>query len=162
MTPTIDPRLDLVLSRVVPVPRERLWQGWTQRELLKRWFAPRPWTTVACEIDLRPGGAFRTVMRSPEGEEFPNAGCYLELVPNQRLVFTDALAPGFRPAEQPFFTAVVSFEAASGGTRYTALALHRDEAGRKQHEEMGFLDGWGRCLDQLVEVARAAHAADAR
>ena len=95
--PQPDPKLDLVLERVVPVPRERVWSAWTTPEHVKQWFTPAPWTTVDCEIDLRPGGIFRTVMRSPEGEEFPNLGCYLEIIPNEKLVWTNALAPGFRP-----------------------------------------------------------------
>ncbi len=121
---------------------------------LSKWFTPAPWTVVDCEIDLRPGGIFRTVMRSPEGQEFPNVGCYLEVVPNERLVWTDALLPGYRPAENPFFTAIVTLEARGTRTRYTATAIHRDEASRKRHEEMGFHTGWGKALDQLVAHAR--------
>jgi len=90
------------------------------------------------------------VMRSPEGEEHPHVGCYLEIVPNERLVWTDALLPGYRPAENPFITAIVTLEARGKGTRYTATALHRDTAERTRHEEMGFYGGWGKALDQLV------------
>jgi uncharacterized protein YndB with AHSA1/START domain len=145
-----DPKLDLVLERVIDVPRELVWAAWTKPEHVSKWFTPAPWTVVDCEIDLRPGGIFRTVMRSPEGEEFPNVGCYLEIVPNQRLVWTDALLPGYRPSESPFMTAVLTLETEGDRTRYTALAIHRDEAGRRSHEEMGFRDGWGKALDQLV------------
>ena len=151
---TRNPKLDLVLERVVDVPRELVWAAWTKPEHLMKWFTPAPWTTTDCEIDLRPGGIFRTTMRSPEGEEFPNIGCYLEVVPNERLVFTDALLPGYRPAEEPFFTAIVMLEPHGTGTRYTAIGLHRDEAGRKKHEEMGFHEGWGKALDQLVAVVK--------
>jgi uncharacterized protein YndB with AHSA1/START domain len=151
----INPELDLVLERVVDVPRELVWQAWTQPEYVVKWFAPVPWTTVECEIDLRPGGMFRTIMRSPEGQEFPNAGCYLEIVPNEKLVFTDALTPGYRPSENPFFTAVVTLEPHGNGTRYTAVAIHKNQDGRKQHESMGFFEGWNQCLDQLVAVVKA-------
>ena len=89
-------------------------------------------------------------MRSPEGKEFPNIGCYLEVVPNERLVWTDALLPGYRPAENPFMTAIITLESQGNGTRYTAVAIHRDDAGRKKHEDMGFYQGWGKALDQLV------------
>jgi uncharacterized protein YndB with AHSA1/START domain len=147
----IDPRLDLVIDRVVDAPRHLLWQAWTQPEHVVHWFVPRPWTITSCEIDLRPGGAFNTVMRSPEGEEFPSKGCYLEVVPEERFVFTDALLPGFRPAPEPFFTAIVTLEARGDQTRYVAIAIHRDEAGREQHEQMGFMEGWNTVLDQLVE-----------
>jgi uncharacterized protein YndB with AHSA1/START domain len=152
----IDPKLDLVLERTVDVPPELVWLAWTRPEHVKAWFAPAPWTTVDCEIDLRPGGVFRTVMRSPEGQEFPSAGCYLEIVPERRLVWTSALEPGFRPAARgpgvPFlFTAVVQLEPQDGGTRYTAVAMHQDEEGRAQHDAMGFQHGWALVLEQLVE-----------
>jgi uncharacterized protein YndB with AHSA1/START domain len=150
-----DPKLDLVLERVVDVPRELVWRAWTTPEHLLPWFCPKPWTTIDCEIDLRPGGIFRTVMRSPEGQEFPNVGCYLEVVPNERLVWTDALLPGYRPSENPFMTAVLTLEPSGKGTRYVATAIHRDEAGRKKHEEMGFQEGWGTVIDQLVEYVKA-------
>ncbi len=149
-----DPKLDLVLERVVDVPRELVWKAWTTPEHLRHWFCPRPWTTTECEIDLRPGGMFRSVMRSPEGQEFPNVGCYLEVVPNERLIWTDALLPGYRPAPEPFMTAVLTLEPSGKGTRYVATAIHRDEAGRKKHEEMGFQEGWGTVVDQLVEYIK--------
>lgn len=155
-----DPRLDLVLERVVDVPRELVWRAWTEPEHIKKWFTPVPWQTVDCEIDLRPGGIFRTVMRSPEGEEFPNLGCYLEVVRNEKLTWTNALEPGFRPAgaytRDPaecgaiVFTAVITLATQGKGTKYTALAMHKDEDGRKRHADMGFHDGWGKALDQLV------------
>jgi len=150
-----DPELDLVLERVVDVRPELVWLAWTRPEHIKKWFAPAPWSISECEIDLRPGGAFRTVMRSPEGEAYPNVGCVLEVVENQRLVFTDALEPGFRPAKEPFFTAVITLAPAGSGTRYVARAIHGDPEARKKHEEMGFHDGWSTVLDQLVEFAKA-------
>lgn len=146
-----DPQLDLVLERVVDVPRDLVWKAWTEPEHVMRWFTPAPWTVTECEIDLRPGGIFRTMMRSPEGAEHPNIGCFLEVAPNERLVFTDALQPGYRPAAEPFMTAIVTMEAVGENqTRYTAMALHRNEETRRRHEEMGFHDGWGKALDQLV------------
>ena len=163
MDAKFDPRLDLLLERVVDVPPELVWAAWTQPEHVKKWFTPAPWTTVDCEIDLRRGGIFRTVMRSPEGQEFPHEGCYLEIVENRKLVWTVALAPGYRPASEPpdtlscatiIFTAIIALEPKGGGTKYSALAMHRDEAGRKRHEEMGFHEGWGKALDQLVAYAK--------
>jgi uncharacterized protein YndB with AHSA1/START domain len=149
-----DPKLDLVLERVVDVPRELVWAAWTKPEHIVHWFAPKPWTTTDCEIDLRPGGILSFTMRSPEGKDFPNVGCVLEVVPQERLVWTDSLLPGYRPSAKPFFTAVIALEKQGKGTRYTATAIHRDEAGRKQHEEMGFHEGWGQCLDQLVAYSK--------
>jgi len=145
-----DPKLDLVLDREVEVPVELVWEAWTTPESIKQWFVPKPWVVAECEIDLRPGGMFRTVMRSPEGQEFANLGCYLDIVPNSRLVFTDTLLPGFRPAPKPFFTAILQLAPTAKGTRYTAMAIHGDEAQRKTHEEMGFHHGWATVLDQLV------------
>lgn len=149
-----DPTLDLVLERVVDVPRELVWTAWTKPEHLMKWFVPAPWTLADCELDLRPGGIFRTVMRSPEGQEFPNLGCYLDVVPNERLVFTDALLPGYRPSASPFMTAIITLEPHGTGTRYTATALHNSEAERQKHEEMGFHSGWGTVLDQLVAYVK--------
>jgi uncharacterized protein YndB with AHSA1/START domain len=149
-----DPKLDLVLERVVDVPRELVWAAWTKPEHIVHWFAPKPWTTTHCEIDLRPGGILSFTMRSPEGKDFPNIGCVLEVVPQERLVWTDALVSGYRPSEKPFFTAIIALEKQSKGTRYTATAIHRDAAGRKQHEDMGFHQGWGQCLDQLVAYSK--------
>jgi uncharacterized protein YndB with AHSA1/START domain len=156
----IDPRFDLVLERVVAVPPALVWKAWTQPEHLMPWFTPAPWRTVECEIDLRPGGIFRTVMRSPEGQDFPNLGCYLDIVENQRLVWTNVLLPGYRPTDfgtiddadcaAIAFTAFILLEAQGSGTRYTAIAVHGQEAACKRHEEMGFHDGWGKALDQLV------------
>jgi uncharacterized protein YndB with AHSA1/START domain len=156
-----DTKLDLVLERIVDVPKELVWLAWTRPDHLKRWFTPVPWQTVGCEIDLRPGGIFRTVMRSPEGQEFANAGCYLEIVENEKLVWTGALGPGYRPrpsartpAEPFLMTAVISLESLGARTRYTALVIHGDEESRKRHEQMGFHDGWGKALDQLVAMAK--------
>ena len=152
----LNPKLDLMLERTIDIKPEWVWKAWTQPEHLMPWFCPLPWTTVECEIDLRPGGIFSTVMRSPEGERFPNMGCYLEVIENRKIVWTDALLPGFRPVQSPesgagmLFTASVSMEPHGLGTRYTAIALHKDEADRKKHEEMGFEQGWGIALDQLI------------
>lgn len=157
----LNPNLDLVLERTVDVAPELVWQAWTQPEHLKQWFCPRPWSVAECDIDLRPGGRFRTVMRSPEGELMEAGdGCYLEVVEHRRLVWTSALGPNYRPlgnaTREGFqFTAFILIEpAGNGGTRYTAIAVHTDEAGKQRHEEMGFADGWGTALDQLVEYMR--------
>ena len=153
-TSKIDPKLDLVLERVVDVPPELVWKAWTTPEHIKKWFAPAPWTVTECRIDLRPGGEFATTMKSPEGVEMPGSGCYLEVVENKRLVWTDALKPGYRPSEKPFFTCVLTFESHGKGTKFTAVAIHKDEETKTNHENMGFHTGWGQCLDQLVELVK--------
>ncbi|MEU4716345.1 SRPBCC family protein [Micromonospora purpureochromogenes] len=155
---TTNPDLDLVLERTVDVAPELVWKAWTTPELIVRWFAPKPWSTSSCEIDLQPGGRFHTVMRSPEGEAFPSDGCILVVEEGSTLVFTSALGPGFRPqvAEDGFpFTAVVRIAPDGAGTRYTATAIHADASARKQHEDMGFAEGWGAALDQLVDVVKS-------
>lgn len=153
--PEINPKLDLVLERVVDVKPELVWRAWTEPEHVMKWFTPKPWETIECEIDLRPGGLFKTTMRSPEGEVMPASnGCFLEVVPNRRLVFTDALGPGYRPNASSFMTAYVLLEPEGHGTKYTAIAVHSSEEQRKQHEEMGFHDGWGTALDQLVAYTK--------
>lgn len=151
----IDPKLDLVLEREIDVPVELVWTAWTTPHHLKEWFVPKPWTITHCEIDLRPGGAFNSTMRSPEGDEFPNSGCFLEIVPHERMVWTDTLLPGFRPAEKPFFTAALLLERLGQGTKYTAIAIHGSAETRKTHEEMGFHDGWGTVANQMVDYIKA-------
>lgn len=153
--PPIDPELDLVLERVVDVRPELVWRAWTEPEHLKRWFTPAPWTTIDCTIDLRPGGQFSTTMQSPEGKTLePSNGCYLEVVKERRLVWTDALGPGYRPSPNAFFTAIILLEPQGTGTRYTAIAMHVDQASREKHEAMGFHDGWSSALDQLVALTK--------
>ena len=140
---------ELVLSRIIAAPREKLYRAWTEPELLKQWFAPAPYTTPVAELDVRSGGSCHIVMRDPDGHDLPNPGIYLEVVPNERIVFTDAYTAGWQPSAKPFMTGIVTFEDAPGGTRYTARVRHWSVDDRKAHEEMGFHEGWGQCADQL-------------
>ncbi len=141
---------ELTLTRVIDASPERVFAAWTQPELLKQWFTPRPWTTPVVEVDVRAGGSSFFLMRGPEGQEFPNRGVYLEVVPNRKLVFTDAYVKAWEPSEKPFMTAVVTFEpTADGKTNYTARVMHATVADREQHEKMGFHAGWGAAADQL-------------
>lgn len=143
---------ELVITRFINAPREKLYRAWTEPELLMQWFAPQPWTTSKVEIDVRPGGASLLVMRSPEGDEYPNRGVYLEVVENERIVTTDAYTIAWEPSEKPFMTLILTFEEEGDGTRYTARALHWTVADREEHEKMGFHEGWGQCADQLEEL----------
>lgn len=156
-----DPELDLTFDRIVDVKPELVWAAWTQPKHIVHWFTPDPWKTIACEIDLRPGGIFSTTMQSPEGGLFPNAGCFLEIVENKRLVWTAALGPGFRPqptyaADGMPFTGVIEIEPAGEGTKYTATAIHGNPEDSKRHAEMGFEQGWGKALEQLVNYMKTA------
>ena len=152
---------DLVLERVLDAPRERVWRAWTTPEHVKRWWAPRPYETPDCEMDLRPGGAFYTRMIGPDGFEEAGTGCFLEIVEGERVVWTSALGEGYRPNELDAtgcgafpVTAIVTFEdAGDGRTRYRAVAMHANRADRDTHEKMGFHDGWGTVAGQLGEVA---------
>jgi uncharacterized protein YndB with AHSA1/START domain len=146
---------DLVLERFVDVPPAKVWEAWTTPEILMKWFTPAPWSTKSIDLDLRAGGRFNSVMLSPEGQEFPNTGCVLEVVPGKKLVFTDALHEGFRPSENPFMTATVEIIPEGKGTRYRATAQHKDEETKKKHEEMGFMEGWGAALDQMVAMIQS-------
>jgi uncharacterized protein YndB with AHSA1/START domain len=155
MTPTTTTQTegrDLILTRVIDAPREKVFRAWTEPELLKQWFAPRPWITPTVETDVRPGGSSMVVMRGPEGQEFPCPGVYLEVVPNERLVFTDAYTQAWEPSEKPFMTVILTFEDEGGKTRYTARVRHWTLADREAHEKMGFHEGWKICTEQLAAL----------
>ena len=139
----------LTLTRLINAPREKVYRAWTEPEIMKRWFAPAPFTTPVVEVDVRPGGASYILMRGPDGKDYPNRGVYLEVVKNERIVTTDAYTSAWVPSEKPFMTLVLTFEDEGGKTRYTARALHWTAEDRKAHEEMGFHQGWAQCTDQL-------------
>jgi uncharacterized protein YndB with AHSA1/START domain len=145
---------DLVLTRLIDAPREKLYRAWTDPALLTRWFAPAPVTTPRVELDVRPGGSNLIVMALPDGTEMPNRGVYLEVVPNERLVFTDAYVEAWVPSPKPFMTVILTFEEEAGKTRYTARVRHWTAEDRKTHEEMGFHQGWGQCADQLEALVQ--------
>ncbi len=144
---------ELVLVREFDAPREKIFKAWTDPVLMKEWFVPRPWSIADVQIDARPGGSNLIVMRSPEGQEFPNRGVYLEIVENEKIVFTDAFTSSWVPSEKPFFVGIILLEdLGNGRTKYTAKARHWTAADKEQHEQMGFHEGWGKCADQLAEL----------
>lgn len=148
-----DPTRDLMIERLVDAPAAAIWRAWTVPSELMPWFCPKPWRTTACEIDLRPGGRFRTVMEGPNGERFDGTGCYLEVVPERRLVWTSALGPGFRPqASDMPFTGMILLDPNGSRTRYRAIAVHPTAEDREKHAQMGFEPGWNAALDQLLEI----------
>jgi uncharacterized protein YndB with AHSA1/START domain len=150
ITPSTD--RDLALCFIIDAPREKLFRAWTEPELMKQWFTPRPWTTPVVETDVRPGGSSHIVMRGPDGNEFPNRGVYLEVVKNERLVFTDAYTKAWEPSAKPFMTGVLTFEDLGGKTKYTARVFHWTVADREAHEKMGFHPGWTKATEQLAEL----------
>ncbi len=149
-----DPEFDLILTRDIKAPREVLWACWTTPEHLVHWFVPHPHRVTACSLDLRAGGACNTTF-DVDGQIVDNKGVYLEVIPNEKLVFTDTYTAGWKPKSEPFMTAIVTFEDLGNGmTRYTAITRHRSKETAAQHEQMGFSSGWGTVATQLEAYAQ--------
>ncbi len=149
----LDPETDLVLERELNAPRELIYRCWTTPEHLVHWFVPKPHRVTACTLDVRVGGACNTTF-DVDGTLMENKGVYLEVIPNEKLVFTDTYTEGWKPAAEPFMTAILTFEDIGGRTRYRAIARHRNKETAAQHKEMGFFDGWGTVADQLEAYAQ--------
>ncbi|MGE0045557.1 MAG: SRPBCC family protein [Hyphomonadaceae bacterium] len=152
--------LELKLDRFLNAPRAKIWRAWSDPKHLKEWWCPKPWTTEVKEFDFRPGGGFHTYMTGPDGKggtgESDNPGCFLEIVPREKIVTTSQLGGGWRPLQSWMpMTAIVTFADEGDGTRYIARALHTTPEHLKQHEEMGFHEGWGTVAGQLEEYANA-------
>lgn len=147
---------DLILTRKLAASPDRVWRCWTEPALMKQWFAPKPVVTRELILDARPGGRMFLLMVLPDGTELPNEGCVLAVEPIRRLVFTECLTEGFRPADAPMLpmTAEMTFQPDGTGTLYTARAIHGTALTRDRHAEMGFHDGWGTCATQLDELAQ--------
>lgn len=143
---------DLVLTRIIDAPPEKVFQAWTDPDLMKQWFAPLPWTTAFAETDPRTGGSSMLVMRGPDGTEIKCPGVYLEVVPNERIVATDAFTTAWELADKPFMVLDLRFEEIDGKTKYTARARHWNVADREAHEKMGFHEGWALCTEQLAAL----------
>ena len=143
---------DLTVSRIIKAPRSTVWKAWKDPKHFVKWWAPAPILTISKKHELFPGGAFDTVMRLEDGTEHGGEGCFLEVIENERIVFTDALRGGWRPNEESFFSAIITLEDHPEGTKYTALALHKNDEDRQKHADMGFVEGWGTCIDQLGKL----------
>lgn len=150
----LDPKTDLHFTRMLAVPRSLVWECWTQPRHIPHFFVPRPHKVTACDIDLRVGGRFNTTF-DVEGNLMENHGVWLELVENEKLVFTDTYTEGWKPAPDPFMTAILILaDGEGGGTTYTAIARHRSAEKADMHKNMGFYDGWGTVVTQLEDYAR--------
>lgn len=146
---------DLTVSRIIKAPRSAVWDAWKTPEHFVKWWAPAPVVTTSNKHDFFAGGGFDTTMTLEDGTVMEGGeGCFLEVIENERIVFTDALRGGWRPNEEAFFSAIITLEEHPEGTLYTATALHKNDEGRQQHMDMGFLDGWGTAIDQLDDLAR--------
>lgn len=154
MMPELDPLTDLSFTRTLSAPRRLIWECWTEPRHIPHFFIPAPHKVTAVDLDLRVGGRFNTVFEV-EGAVMDNRGVYLDVVPERKLVFTDAYTEGWKPAPEPFMTAILLLDdAPGGGTTYTAIARHRSPDSRKAHEEMGFMEGWGTVATQLDAYAQ--------
>lgn len=148
---------ELNISRHIKAPPATVWKAWSQPEHLAKWWIPAPIECKVVTLDLQPGGGFETLMRQGEGDFQPHVrGCFLEVIPESRLVFTTVLAEGWQPVE-PWLalTAVITFLPEDGGTRYSARVLHRNATESKKHDEMGFHEGWGTAISQLADHVAA-------
>jgi uncharacterized protein YndB with AHSA1/START domain len=148
-----NPKLDFAIERLIDAPIQLVWEALTRPEHLKEWYMPRDWGRVArAEMDVRPGGIFSIDIAGADGQEFPNLGCFLDVVPMERLVWTSMLFPGYRPAvfDDIPITAIVTMETVGTGTRYVFTALHRDEADLEKNKASGWQQGTEIAVDQLV------------
>ncbi len=149
-----NPDLDLTISRVIKAPRRVIWSAWTDAANFEQWWVPVPAKCKVLEMDLSPGGSFVTEISENGGDFLPHmSACFLAVDDLQRIVFTNALVGGWRPAEQPFMTAIIALKDHPLGTDYVAHVMHKNAADRNTHEEMGFYDGWGTVMEQLAKLA---------
>jgi uncharacterized protein YndB with AHSA1/START domain len=156
MTKSMNPNLDLTISRVIKAPRATVWSAWTNPRSFEQWWIPAPARCKVVEMDLRPGGAFVTEISENGGDFTPHlSACILDIADGERIVFTNALTGGWRPAEQPFMTAIITLEDHPDGTNYLAHVMHKDSADRSMHAEMGFYDGWGSVIEQLARLVES-------
>ena len=152
MTATADNGWELSVTCQINAPPEIVWRVMTER--IAEWWCPKPWRAEIVEQDWRPGGRNAVNMYGPNGEESGGEGVFLEVVPNRRIVFTDAFRSGWIPQE-PFMIGFFELTPDAGGTHYRAGARHWTEAACRQHKDMGFEAGWGAVAAQLAELAEA-------
>jgi uncharacterized protein YndB with AHSA1/START domain len=135
---------ELRMTRVFDAPKRLVFEAWSKAEYLSRWFTPAPLTTPSCEVDLRPGGAFRLVMRMPDGVEFPMDATFTEVVPEERIVFAARIHGGVD------VHTTVTFAEEAGKTTLTVHQVfsHETDATRGAHA------GWTATLDQLAAFLR--------
>ncbi len=155
-TRTEDNGLTLILERDIGAPRNTVWRCWTESDLLRQWYCPAPWTVPEADFDLRPGGRMNCTMQGPAGERIDVLGVWLEIVPEERLAFTDAFTEGFMPRADSFMTGFVHLsDNDDGTTRMIWGARHTNEADVEKHLQMGFKDGWTAASAQLDDLAKS-------
>jgi len=149
-----DPDRDLLLELTLEAPRALVWRCWTEADLMKQWFAPKPFTTPEAEVDLRPGGLCRTVMACPDGMRITNMWTYVAIEPGTRTISANIgpLCGGM--LKSSVMTVDLQFaDAPGGGTQYRAHVRHWTTADRDAHAAMGFTEGWTQCARQLDALA---------
>lgn len=152
----IDPSRDLEIERIIRAPRDAVWAAWTTPASFERWWVPEPARCRVEAMELRPGGALVTRISESGGPFGPHVdACYLDIEPGRRIVFTNALVGGWRPAEQPFMTAIITLDDHELGTAYRAVVLHRNSEDQATHRDLGFYDGWGTVAAQLARLVES-------
>jgi len=139
---------ELLLTRVFDAPRRLVFEAWTKAENVSQWLAPRPLTMPSCEVDFRLGGAFRFVMRAPDGTDYPFEGAFREIVPLERIVFTGTIHEG------NVTVTTITFAEAGGKPTLTMHQTYTFESSATRGAEQG----WTMTLDQLGEQLRSTHA----
>ena len=137
---------EIVLTRVFDAPRSLVFDAMTKPELLKRWFGPRGWSLVVCEVDLKVGGAWRFVLRGPDGTEMGMRGIYREIVPPERSVHTESFDDF--PGESLVTTTLVE---QGGKTRLTGTVLYPSQEIRDMVIKSGMEHGAAETYDKLAE-----------
>lgn len=142
---------ELSISRIIHAPRSVVWSAWAEKDHFEKWWIPEPLKCKVVKMDMKPGGGFETRM-SENGEEFkPHVeGCFLDVIPETRIVFTTVLTENWKPHD-PWLalTAIITMEDQGDATKYAARVIHKNPEDSRKHEEMGFHEGWGSTIDQL-------------
>lgn len=152
MAETSNATHELSVTRHIAASPQKTWHVMAERQA--EWWCPKPWRVEIVEQDRRPGGRASMTMFGPEGEEMPQEGIYLAYEEGRRFITTDALTADFQP-QGPFMVGIWEIEPEGDGTRYTARARHWSEEAMIQHRDMGFVEGWTICADQLAELCEA-------
>jgi len=142
---------ELVITRVFDAPRRLVFKAWTQPEHAARWWGPQGFTTISCEMDVRPGGAWWRRMRSPEGTEHRKRGIYREIVEPERLVFTYATEDAAGNSGHETLV-TVTFADLGGKTRLTLRQAAFETADARDAHE----GGWTGCLERFAEYLAQA------
>jgi uncharacterized protein YndB with AHSA1/START domain len=147
---------EIIITRIFKAKRDLVFQVWTEPKHITQWWGPKDFTTTVTEMDFRPGGTWRYIMRAPDGTEYPAKGVFREIVPPERIVTSDEFDEGFEKvfkADIPSRLTVVTaiFEDLGDKTRLTLQIMHSTAEDRRKHEEMGVIAGWNSSFDCMDE-----------